>query len=98
MIYDLKTNGITGKDIQEDFSLTSPDEVTGIISDLVDRILAGDFEAYWNNFSYAVHGGSVDPRPVFFCQYLEYIKQERNLQNILSPNDINAVTPPDTVL
>ena len=99
MIYDPTKNSITsGEDIQEFFYQASPDEISGVISDLVDHILAGDFDAYWNDYSYPIHGGTVDSKPFFFYEYLEYIKRARSLHQILSPNNNDAGNLPNTHL
>ena len=91
MYYDLTTNSISpGEDIQEFFKKKSPAEISGIISKLVDHILDREFENYWQDFSYPVSGGSVDPRPYFFHEYLTYLEREQSIQNILSPDNNDA--------
>ena len=88
MYYDLTTNSISpGENIKEFFYKTSPEDISCIISDLVDYILAGDFEHYWQDFSYPIPGNPADSKSHFFHEYLEYIKRERSLQNILSPEN-----------
>ena len=91
MYYDLTTNSISpGEDIKEFFRNTSSTNIECIISKLVDRILERDFENYWQDFSYPVSGGSVDPRPYFFHEYLTYLEREQSIQNILSPDNNDA--------
>ena len=91
MYYDLTTNSISpGEDIQEFFKLTSTDDIAGIISDLVDNILDRGFENYLRDFSYPISGNPADTKSHFFHEYLNYIKRERSLQNVLSPENDDA--------